>query len=177
MTPAAAHAAVEMYSCLQLRLKEERSRERDAIAARARRAAAAAAKSDDAGEQDEAYAEEQLSRAVSWERLLDPDWWEQWGYKVSPTFHAYFFGFPTPSAMRDYFEVFHADFVDKPGPLGLSQYELMAASLMFMRRGWEVQFIAGFIGVDRSRLGRRMTEWVHRLGAVGRMLVGVPHVE
>eukprot|EP00966_Prymnesium_polylepis_P313918 7254152-Prymnesium_polylepis.1 len=113
---------------------------------------------------------EDSSRAVTWERLLDDAWWEQWGYKVSPTFHSYFFGFPSPSAMRDYFEVFHPEYVDKPGPLGLTHYQLMAASILVMRRGWEVQLVASFLGVDRSHLGREMAPWVHRLGAVGRSL-------
>jgi hypothetical protein len=63
------------------------------------------------------------------------------------------------------------------GEMGLSQYQLYALSLMRMRTGFPVQFLAGLAGVHRGRLGSATTVWIHKLGAVGRSFIGVPEMK
>eukprot|EP00964_Phaeocystis_antarctica_P056460 scaffold33296_cov96-Phaeocystis_antarctica.AAC.1 len=109
--------------------------------------------------------------------MLDPVWWRTWGDKVSPTLHRSLFGFPTPSAMRDFFEVFFDEEAELPDEIGLSQYQLYALALMRMRRGETVQMLAALTGAHRGRLGQATAVWIHRLGGVGRMLVGVPNID
>lgn len=118
-----------------------------------------------------------LSRELHWNTMLDPAWWETWGDDVSPSFHAYLFGFSTPAAMKDFYEVFFDKEAKEAPVIGLTPYQLYALALLRMRRGWPVQLLAALTGANRPRLGPRTDVWIHRLGAVGKLLIGVPHID
>ena len=117
------------------------------------------------------------NRQMSWANTLDEEWWTTWGNKVSPTLHSSMFGFATPSGMRDFFEVFFDEEAKLPNKNGISPYEGYALALWRMRRGDTVQHLAAFTGYHRGRLGPHISEWIYRLGAVGRMFVGVPETQ
>ena len=175
--------AMQSHVCLARMLKRERAKAENAAYHRANRAAANAERELDAARAKNARAEENArasmaadasNRQLRWSNMLDPVWWRTWGDKVSPTLHRSLFGFPTPSAMRDFFEVFFDEEAELPDEIGLSQYQLYALALMRMRRGETVQMLAALTGAHRGRLGQ---VWIHRLGGVGRMLVGVPNID
>lgn len=182
-----AQAAVDHYETLQLRLKEALATERHAAGERGRRAAAAAAAANAESNSDVDVAEvERVARGLRWPEVMDPAWWEAWGMKVTPHFHSSLFGFPTPSAMCDFFEAFFPDeaaskeypFPGSKTSTRLSNYEVFALSLMRARTGWDVQFLAALSGVNRGRLGSATGEWIKlKLGPMGRTLIGVPHIE
>lgn len=162
-----------LHAALHKRICVETARQRENAALRARRAA----KREEADVMDTETDPETLSRQMTWAEMLDPVWWETRGATISPTLHSFMFGFSEPSAMRDFFEVFFDEELKLPDEAGLTQYQLYALALIRMRRGWEVQFLAALTGANRPRLGPRTDVWIHRLGMVGKMLVGIPHIE
>jgi hypothetical protein len=153
-----AQGAHELYLGVQAREADARRLERDAAGKRERRsvaAAIAAAAAAARGDEVDDDVEEELVRGLRWPEIMDPEWWDKWGNKVSPSFHASLFGFPTPSSMRDFFEVFFDEEAKEPPPKsGLSQYEQYALALMQARRsiivGWH-----GIVMLWRSRMRAR----------------------
>ena len=70
--------------------------------------------------------EEELVRGLRWPEIMDPEWWDN---KVSPSFHASLFGFPTPSSMRAFFEVFFDEEAKElPPKSGLSYEKVMKSA-------------------------------------------------
>lgn len=178
--------ALQSHLCLAQLLRQERTKAENAAQKRATRAAANAERELEAERAKNARAQEKArasmaadpsNRQMRWSNMLDPVWWSTWGDKVSPSLHRSLFGFATPSMMRNFFEVFFDEEALLPDEIGLSQYQLYALALMRMRRGETVQTLAALTGANRGRLGVLTAVWIHRLGAVGRMLVGVPEME
>ena len=125
--------AMQSHVCLARMLKRERAKAENAAQHRANRAAVSAERELDVARAKNARAEENArasmaadasNRQMRWANMLDPVWWSTWGDKVSPTLHRSLFGFPTPSAMRDFFEVFFDEEAELPDEIGLSQYQL-----------------------------------------------------
>lgn len=173
-----AEAACEMHILLAEREEEARVRGLKAAHGRYRRAAKREAEAEAEAAELSAF-DDELLRALSWKNLMSEEWWERYGSKVSPRFHSSLFGFKTPKGRRAFFETFFeeeaADDAPKVGALG--NYELYTLGLMRGRTDFMVQFVAALAGEHRGRVGSHTGDWILKLGAVGRGLVGIPEFE
>lgn len=78
-----------------------------------------------------------LGRELTSRTIFLDEWWDTYGSKHAPGFHASMFGFSCPASMRRFFNVFFASTASvelkRTASLGLSMYEVYALALWRMR--------------------------------------------
>ena len=120
-----------------------------------------------------------LKRSLTRSNLFDDQWWAARGY-MGAKLHTHLFGFETPGQMRHFFKVAFRKYRNDPKCYGLDASKLMGLALLKMKTGkpWlELEAEMGALA-GKGWLTRRVTEWIHRLGAFSKAsLIGVVEAE
>lgn len=74
-----------------------------------------------------------LTRGLTCDNIWDPEWWDEYGKKVSPTLHTHLFGFKGPRRMLHFFDTFFETEMGGEKLLGLSPCQMAAIALWRMR--------------------------------------------
>ena len=110
-----------------------------------------------------------LRRALSRRNIFDREWWEgqvtRTGKPRYERLHKFLFGFENQRDLRGFYEL---EMVAYHGPRSsrnsLGPFEYYCLAILKMRTGLSTDFLGGLMGTDQSHLGRRVAEWIIRLG-------------